>query len=252
MKNQSELLRALRKELAAKEKELADQKWVFEQFLQSPSWRWTAPIRWVANRLRSLRNGHMASTSAVVADATPEENTTAPEPDVSEALKADFTALSRVTLESFLNSGATLNLPNSLRPRVSIVLVLFNRAELTLACLRSICENQAESLEVVIVDNASSDATARLLERVRGARILRNRENVHFLLGVNQGARECRGEYLLLLNNDSQLLPGTIHSALATMRTSPKIGAVGGKIILLDGTLQEAGSIVWQDGSCTG
>src|SRR6188768_3239668 len=68
MKNQSELLRALRAELAAKEKELADQKWVFEQFLQSPAWRWTAPIRWVANRIRALRNGHSPSNPATVSD----------------------------------------------------------------------------------------------------------------------------------------------------------------------------------------
>jgi O-antigen biosynthesis protein len=252
MKNQSELLRALRKELQAKEKELADQKWVFEQFLQSPSWRWTAPIRWAANRVRSLRNGHGPATSEIVADASPQDSIVEAEQDATEALKSNFTALCSVTLESFLNSGATLHLPNSLRPRISIVLVLFNRAELTLACLRSIAENHSESLEVVIVDNASADATSRLLERVHGARILRNPENLHFLAAVNQAARECRGEHILLLNNDSQLLPGTIRNALATMQTSPEIGAVGGKIILLDGALQEAGSIVWQNGSCTG
>ncbi len=65
MKKQSELLRALRKELAAKEKELADQKWVFEQFLKSPSWRSTAPFRWAVNQLRGLRNGKPHETPVV-------------------------------------------------------------------------------------------------------------------------------------------------------------------------------------------
>ena len=74
MKSQSELLRALRKELAAKEKELADQKWVFEQFLKSPSWRWTAPIRWVANQVRSLRNGHTPANVAAVSEPTVHED----------------------------------------------------------------------------------------------------------------------------------------------------------------------------------
>jgi GT2 family glycosyltransferase len=252
MKNQRELLRALRKELSAKEKELADQKWVFEQFLQSPSWRWTAPIRWIANRIRGTRNGHASETSSIVPDTMPDEGTDGPDPEWGTDLKTVFTSLWRVSLESFLESGAILCLPRSEKPQVSIVLVLFNRAELTLACLRSIAENRDEELEVVIVDNASSDATTRLLDRVRGATIIRNTENRHFLLGANQAARECRGEYILLLNNDSQLLPGSLQHAVATMKSSANIGGLGGKIILLDGTLQEAGSIVWQDGSCTG
>ena len=162
MKNQSELVRALRKELAAKEKELADQKWVFEQFLQSPSWRWTAPIRWVANQFRNLRNGHPSADPAKIADDSPEEANETPATESTD-WKSDFTSLCQVTLEGFLNSGAVLNLPSSLKPRISIVLVLFNRAELTLACLRSITENLVEHIEVIIVDNASSDATPRLL-----------------------------------------------------------------------------------------
>jgi GT2 family glycosyltransferase/glycosyltransferase involved in cell wall biosynthesis len=123
---------------------------------------------------------------------------------------------------------------------------------LTLACLRSLAENHSERLEIIIVDNASSDDTSKLLDRLGGVRVIRNSENLNFLLGVNQAAREAHGKYLLILNNDAQLQPGTLRSALATIRSSPDIGAVGGRIILLDGTLQEAGSIVWRDGSCLG
>jgi GT2 family glycosyltransferase len=252
MKKQSELLIALRKELAAKEKELADQKWVFEQFLQAPSWRWTAPIRWVANRLRSLGNGHPAETPVATEPPPIESVLEGADSESGAELKAAFTAFYTVALESFLASGASLDLPRSDKPTISIVLVLFNRAELTLACLRSIAESHAQDTEVVLIDNASSDKTSQLLDRLRGGRILRNSENRHFLSGVNQAAQECRGEYMLLLNNDSQLQPGALQNALATIQAAPDIGAVGGKIILLDGTLQEAGSIVWQDGSCTG
>jgi len=252
MKKQSELVRALRKELAAKEKELADQKWVFEQFLQSPTWRATAPVRWLANRLRNLKNGQTPSASV----STPKEHDAGSvdtlELEAGSELKAAFTSLHKLSLESFLSSNGVLDLPHSEQPTISILLVLFNRAELTLACLRSVAEYRTEGIEVVIVDNASSDSTPRLLERIRGARILRNPENRHFVLGVNQAARECRGEYILVLNNDAQLLPGALDNLIATIRTSEDIGAVGGKIILLDGSLQEAGSIVWQGGSCTG
>src|SRR5262249_27500878 len=153
-------------------------------------------------------------------------------------------------LQGFLASNSTLQLPQTDAPEISVILVLYNRAELTLACLRSIAENYSERLEIIVVDNASTDDTSRLLDHIRGANIIRNRENFNFLLAANQAARKARGEYVLLLNNDTQLLPGTLHSALTTIRESRDIGAVGGRLILLDGTLQEAGSIIWRDGSC--
>ena len=56
----------------------------------------------------------------------------------------------------------------------------------------------------------------------------------------------------LFLNNDAQILGDSINQAVKTISEHPDIGAVGGKIILPDGTLQEAGSIIWQDGSCLG
>jgi GT2 family glycosyltransferase/glycosyltransferase involved in cell wall biosynthesis len=123
---------------------------------------------------------------------------------------------------------------------------------LTLACLRSLAENHSERLEIIIVDNNSQDETSLLLDRLRGPRIIRNPENRNFLLAVNQGARDASGEYLLMLNNDAQVLPGTLRSTLNTIRRAPDIGGVGGRLILLDGTLQEAGSIIWRDGSCVG
>ena len=251
MNGQSELVRYLRDRLTATEEELAEQKWAFEQFLRSPSWRWTAPVRWAVKQFRKLSNGHHSPTSPAVSSKTAESVNGVEANSVEEA-KVLFTNLCQISLQTFLDSGATLDLPQSPTPEISIVLVLFNRAELTLACLRSIAETRNAQIEIVIVDNASSDRTAQLLNRLRGARIIANDTNLHFLEGANQAARECRGEYILLLNNDAQLLPGALRSALRTIRESPDVGAVGGKIILLDGTLQEAGSIVWHDGSCAG
>ena len=270
---QNELIRSLRKQLEATERELADQEWVFEQFLQSPSWRLTYPIRWLAKQIRGLRAWLMNRTRTVGAvysrgfalsrsrfadrpttggpPLQPEEI----EPEQDEAafdLKGLFTSIYRTQLQSFLSSNSTLQLPHGENPEISVILVLFNRAELTMACLRSITENHMERTEVIIVDNASSDETPLLLDRLRGARIIRNGENLNFLLAVNQAAREARGEYLLILNNDAQLMPGALRSALTTIRSAPDIGAVGGRLILLDGKLQEAGSIMWRDGSCLG
>jgi GT2 family glycosyltransferase len=170
----------------------------------------------------------------------------------NEPVKAAATALSTVKLSSFLSSGAVLALHTAEPAEVSVLLVTFNRAELTFECLQSLCAQGLPSFEVVIVDNASTDRTPDLLDRVRGATILRNEANVHFLAGANQAARHARGRHLLFLNNDVRLLPGSVQSALRTLGTSSSIGAVGGRLVHLDGTLQEAGSIVWSDGSCLG
>jgi O-antigen biosynthesis protein len=259
-RTQLESVRALRQELAIKEKELADQKWIFEQFLQSPTWRFTYPIRWVANKLRDVRKllvpGYGDSDESYleklpdVPEVKDTDSDSGSEPGLT--LKSSYDYQFRIWFESFLISGARLVLPHSETPRVSVLLVLFNRSELTFACLRSIVECGGQDLEVIIVDNASTDDTSKLLDRVCGIRVIRNPTNAHFLLAANQAAREAKGEHLLILNNDAQLLPGTISSALRTLTSAPNIGAVGGKIVLLDGTLQEAGSIVWNNGSCFG
>src|SRR5262245_33665513 len=167
MKTRGELVRALRQELAAKNKELANQKWVFEQFLKSPSWRLTAPLRWAVNRVRRLRNGARRIADPQITGL--DESGVAAGSGLE--IKNSYTKLCVAGLESFLISGSTLELPHATEPEISIILVLFNRAELTLACLRSIAENYNEKIEVVIVDNASSDRTSRLLDRLRGARV---------------------------------------------------------------------------------
>lgn len=166
--------------------------------------------------------------------------------------KAAFRESCRAELDAFLAGGERLRLPTSDAPEVSILLVLFNQAELTFECLRSLQRALDAPSEVILVDNASSDRTCELLDRIDGARIVRNAENLHFLRGVNRAAGLARGRHLLLLNNDTRVEPGSIAAAAARLEAEPDLGAVGGRIVLLDGTLQEAGSIIWADGSCQG
>ena len=106
--------------------------------------------------------------------------------------------------------------------------------------------------EIILVDNASTDRTHELLERINAVTVIRNNSNRHFLHGVNQAAAAARGRHLLLLNNDAQLLPGSLEAVLNVLDAEAAVGAVGGRIILPDGTLQEAGSIIWNDGTCLG
>jgi len=76
---------------------------------------------------------------------------------------------------------------------VSVVVVVYNRAELTFQCLRSLAVSADVAFELIVVDNASSDETAALLERVDPVTVIRNDTNLHFLRGCNQAARAARG-----------------------------------------------------------
>jgi GT2 family glycosyltransferase len=146
-----------------------------------------------------------------------------------------------------------IDLPFIDQPDVSIVIPVWNRWYFTYKCLAAIAENvKGLSYEVVVVDNGSSDETREILDRVSNLRVVRNETNLGFLLASNAGALAARGKYLLFLNNDAHILSGTVPALLSTIRGDPSIGAVGGRMIFLDGRLQEAGSIVFSDGSCLG
>ena len=256
-------LRRLHDELEAA---VGHQRHLVQTFVTSTSWRLTEPLR-AASRIARGRPAPLAlqppapRPPPLLAPPAPPRARPAALPDrmVSDraslpALKAATRAVLRLRLDAFLASRAQWHFPAPEQPRLSIVLVLYNQAELTLSCLASIAETTgpADGIELVIVDNASTDRTGALLDRVEGATILRNPDNRHFLRAMNQGAAAARGPAMLLLNNDAQLLPGSVAAALRTLRSAADIGAVGGRIILPDGTLQEAGSIIWQNGACAG
>lgn len=161
------------------------------------------------------------------------------------------TRAAAAALEGFLASGERLRFEPEATPAVSVLLVLHGRAELTRLCLESL-RGTAAPFEVVIVDNASTDATAALLERIDGATLARNPSNLGFLRAANQAAALARGTHLLFLNNDCELQPGSLDAALERLNRGDGVGAVVGRLVALDGRLQEAGSIVWSDGSCAG
>ena len=138
-------------------------------------------------------------------------------------------------------------------PEVSFVIPVWNQWQFTYKCLAAIADKATGfSYEVIVVDNGSSDETRQVLSKIVNLRVIRNETNLGFLVATNRGASVARGKYLLFLNNDTHILSGTVPALLSTIRSDASIGAVGGRLINLDGRLQEAGSVVWNDGSCLG
>lgn len=172
--------------------------------------------------------------------------------ELTEDAKQRYREAAADNLRQLLDSGATLTIPRSEQPLVSILLVLYNQAPLTLLCIESILKFAPAPYELVIVNNASADETGQLLDRLVNVTLLNNDHNEGFVKAVNLGVEQCRGKYLLLLNNDAMLHLYAIESAIRTLETTADAGAVGGRILLLDGSLQEAGSMIFSDGSCLG
>lgn len=137
-------------------------------------------------------------------------------------------------------------------PDVSVVLVAHNQFDLTMQTLLSLSGSAGISFEVILIDNASTDEVRRLEAHVTGLRLVRNDSNHGFLRAANQGVALARGRHVLLLNNDVTLPPDALARAARRLDGDAGIGAVGGMVVRSHGLLQEAGSIVFRDGSCQG
>lgn len=143
-------------------------------------------------------------------------------------------------------SGAA-NRPEDRMFAASIIIPCWNRADMTARCVQALAAHTPEELdyELIFVDNGSTDGTADLLADLEGdVRILRNPENLGFAKACNQGAEVARGDILVFLNNDTVPRPGWLEPLLETIRTVPRVGAAGSKLLLPDGRIQHAGVIV--------
>lgn len=147
-------------------------------------------------------------------------------------------------------SADEIEIPRSSAPLVSVIVPTHGHTDYTLRCLASIARNLPDaSIEVIVVDDAGPLAETGALGRVKGVRLLRNHVNLGFVGSCNIASRAARGEYLLFLNNDTQVLAGWLDTMLVPFRTRDGVGAVGSMLLYPDGRLQEAGCIVWSDGS---
>lgn len=149
-----------------------------------------------------------------------------------------------------------MRFPTSTHPTVSIIITATGRAPHLLECLDSVALNVRDTpYEVILVLNgAGQEVVSEVARHVEGAHVIASRVNRGFAGGCNLGAMAATSDYLLLLNDDTVVEPDWLESLVVACERRPRIGAVGSRLLHPDGTLQEAGQILWSDGStsCVG
>jgi GT2 family glycosyltransferase len=123
---------------------------------------------------------------------------------------------------------------------LSIIIASYNTREILANCLQSIYRSPpADPYEIIVVDDASRDGTSEMVrERFPGVRLLRNEVNRHYALSNNRAIEQARGQYLLLLNSDTVVLPEALDRMIGFLRSHPKAGGVGCRLLNEDGTIQ--------------
>src|ERR1700683_2856891 len=110
-----------------------------------------------------------------------------------------------------------------LRDRVSVTVVTYNSGRFIKRCLESVLEQKYGDLDVVVIDNASTDGTVDILEQFTDhCRIFYNDENIGFAAAQNQAIRLARGEWVLTLNPDVLLLPDFIQALVRAGQLDPR------------------------------
>ena len=169
--------------------------------------------------------------------------------EIKESQLDSIERMLKLRLELFLSQPNTkLSFPNYKDPLVSIIIPTFNKAEYLYQCLESILVYTDVPYELIVVDDCSQDLILKLLEKCENIKIVRNAENYGFVESCNRGAKASKGVYLVFLNNDVIVTRNWLNPLVKTIKRD-NVGAIGVKLVYPDGKLQEAGAIVWKDGS---
>jgi len=124
-------------------------------------------------------------------------------------------------------------------PRLAVVVVSFEARETLLAGLGALRAHASLPLELVVVDNASTDGSADAVRaRHPEALVIANRDNVGFARACNQGWRASRAPHVLFLNPDAEVAPGAVETLVGLLESRPAVGAAGPRTRGSDGTIQ--------------
>lgn len=128
------------------------------------------------------------------------------------------------------------------RRLVSIIIVNWNGKKHLSRCLRSLVEIKYSNFEVIVVDNGSSDGSVEYIKRnFSQVKIIQNKKNLGFAGGNNIGIKKAKGEYVLFLNNDTEVTPNLLSILIDALEKDDKIAIAQPKIIFMDSNKLQAG-----------
>lgn len=145
---------------------------------------------------------------------------------------------------------ARMSIPSFENITVSIIIPVYNQLPFTLSCIESVIHNTlGVSYEIILGDDNSTDETKDICNRVSNLKVVRSKVNLGFILNCNNASKQAQGKYLLFLNNDTIVGKNWLKPMVDLIDSFQDIGIVGSKLIYADGILQEAGGILWSDGT---
>ncbi len=166
--------------------------------------------------------------------------------------------LARLDPPGGIRAGASslrdLARPVARSPEISVIVPVHGQLAWTLNCLDGLLRHASRRhFEIIVIDDDSPDETGTILGELADAipalRLLRQVANTGFVAACNAGADAARGAMLVFLNNDTRVALGWLDALADSFKLFPNAGLIGSKLLYADGTLQEAGAIIWRDGS---
>ncbi len=139
-------------------------------------------------------------------------------------------------------------------PLISVIIPNWNGKHFLAECMDSLKEQTFRDFETILVDNGSTDGSAEFVEERYGkfVRIIRNKKNLGFTGGNNVGIRAARGEYIVLLNNDTWAPPTWLNELVKATPLGPPIGMWGSKVCSYyqRDRIEGIGELIYWDGLC--
>jgi GT2 family glycosyltransferase len=231
---------------------------VHDWVLSTASWRFTKPFRVAARMLENLGRARAwnplrwplllslavrTMSTKGLKGALERSQSTRQEYQPAESVES-------VSIEDIGDPVPPAEFPKIRNPDVSIVIPVYNQWEYTAACMRSLAETQCNAtFEVIVVDDHSSDETVKWMNEIKGVTYLRNEKNLGFIGSCNHGAETASGRFIVMLNNDTQVVDGWLDALIETFSRYPDTGIAGASLVYPDGKLQEAGGIIFKDAS---